>query len=1166
MVKMEKLQGLCDELCSTGQESLIVTFHTTTHQYKCVGSHLGMAFLQQREDVILQFTSFCQEHYRSRPNVVSKSPGPCIEEMHQRDYSMQTTKHLADNSQDGKRDVRQSFTLEREVQHQCHQEAPISHVSQNQAHTDMTPDRLQQSKGHMEGIQHHLLERDLAGICHKVPEKCTCGNHQHGYYIDKAVAQHCRHDGNITGDIAGDDQYRSEKDLIHLDGMVQGQVVYKEQNLHSGSSLLCHEYQISHSGAMLDSVSVAVDSRKHLNRSFDREEESQFSDEADMIGSNANDFSTQAVVSNITSAGGIASGLRINSDSFAHIYQLENCVSQKTINTQVKPDSVNETTSDSEELHVPQIHNCSICGLQHVPDQRSGTLSERSNSALQNLNHSLDSSARVSDLSASEVVQVVNNVPESSYGQISASSDSILSDIPEQHENDDLYTQPDSHYIADNNGSLCSDNTRSCVGDGKQFESSIGDKENGHFSLSKETDLTDVQQDEKFTAGETINSKKITVMCRKKFQTKNKSSQSYTNSRKKDKGLSKFSSKKQSRTGNYKKNKADTGCKTAINVPKSNQTRKTKLYCSVASEVQELACSFCSSSFSSKKKLESHKKCCLSTNEMNLRQTTTKVTNILKDNKRQAKDTSAVYIQYTDKATGDKHQLKLSHALKLGRKGEGHLKCPLCGKKNLRSLTMLKCHLLSSHGNIYDFEYQHDKNFTQKQSLITHKNNHIIQSYQCKNCMQKCASGTEMEQCECIGRLGSTFECNICGRVLRTKESLRRHKSTVHGTETPYKCDQCGMQFKHKDPFSRHQKLHEHPRHSCEVCGKSFHDLYYFKLHLQFHTNEKPWICEVCGKAFRQKKLMMAHLNKHKGERPYKCKVCGKGFRSHDNVRAHESLHNPNSLHICDICGKTFRQRGRLNYHRKCHFDNKYWKCKYCDTSSGYKSLITYKNHLIKHHAEKQHEIENETTLKFHKCELCLRLFVRVSDLQRHVLIHKGLKPYQCKLCDKAFNDKCNLRAHERTHYDQKMLTCPLCCKTFSQKRYLEKHMSSHKDGNNDNESLILNDQSITLSDPCPGQKIITCSTHYQASEIDNSVVAMEVAMINDNPVAMETEESKVIQSQVLETTSQLSEDQIQENDCMIQSDLVYNPQVYVSGVQNISGVLQSTTGQNFYQ
>ncbi|KAK3601875.1 hypothetical protein CHS0354_041807 [Potamilus streckersoni] len=1157
MVKMEKLQGLCDELCRTGRESLIVTFHTTTHQYKCVGSQLGMAFLQQRGDVILQFTNFCQEHYRSRPNVIFKSPGPCIDEMHPKDYAMQPTEHLAGNSQDGNR---QTFTLGREVGHLCHQAAPTAHISQSQALNDVTPDRLQQSKGLTKVIQHHKLERDLAGVCHKVPERCTCGIHQHGYYIDEAVAQHCRHEGNIAGSIAVDDHYTSEKDIIHTDGMVQGQTVYKEQNLQSSNLLLSRQYQVSHSSAMLGSTSVTVDSGTHLNRSFDREEESPFSDEADMIGSNTNDFSTQAVVSNITLAGRIASGLRINSEPFTNIYQLESCISQKTNNTQVKPDSVKETTSDSEELQVSQNQNCSIFGLQNVSVQSLGTVCERSNScALQNFNHSLDSSARNSDQPASDAVQVVNNVPESSYAQIAACSDSILSDIPEQHENDDLYAQ--SHYMADDNGSVCADNTISCVGDGKQFESAIGDKEKGQFSLTKDTNLTAVQQGNEFTASKM-------VMRDKKLQT-TKSSQSGKNSMRKDKTLSKYSSEKPLGTCNYKKNKADTGCKTTIYVPKSNQTRKRQLYCSVASKVQEFACCFCNSCFSSKRKLQSHKKSCLSTNEMNSRQSTTKVTTIPKENKRKVKDTSTVYVEYTDKATGDKNQMKLSHALKQGRHGEGHLKCPLCGKDNLRSLTMLKCHLLSSHSNISDFDCKRDEEkFTQKQSPITHKN-YVFQSYQCKNCMQKYESGTEMEQCECIGRLGSPYGCDICSRVLRTKESLQRHMSTVHGTETPYKCDQCGMQFKHKDPFSRHQKLHEHPRHSCEVCGKGFHDLYYFKLHVQFHTNEKPWVCEVCGKTFRQKKLMMAHLNKHKGERPYKCKVCGKGFRSHDNVRAHESLHNPNCFHICDICGKTFRQRGRLNYHRKCHFDNKYWKCKYCDTSSGYKSLITYKNHLIKHHAEKQHEIENETTLKFHKCELCLRLFVRVSDLQRHVLIHKGLKPYQCKLCDKAFNDKCNLRAHERTHYDQKMLTCPLCCKTFSQKRYLEKHMASHKDSNSDNESRILNGQAVTLSDPCQGQKITTCSKNYQACEMSNSAVAMEVAMISDVPVSMETE-SNVTPSQVIETTSQLNEDQSLETGCMIQSDLVYSPQVCVSGVQNISGVqsmcLQSTTGQNFYQ
>ena len=65
------------------------------------------------------------------------------------------------------------------------------------------------------------------------------------------------------------------------------------------------------------------------------------------------------------------------------------------------------------------------------------------------------------------------------------------------------------------------------------------------------------------------------------------------------------------------------------------------------------------------------------------------------------------------------------------------------------------------------------------------------------------------------------FNCGICSKSLKNKESLRKHKKT-HTIE-PSTCEVCDKQLKSKGLLSKHRKtVHNDVMYSCDSCNKRF--------------------------------------------------------------------------------------------------------------------------------------------------------------------------------------------------------------------------------------------------------------------------------------------------------------------------------------------------------
>jgi uncharacterized Zn-finger protein len=259
------------------------------------------------------------------------------------------------------------------------------------------------------------------------------------------------------------------------------------------------------------------------------------------------------------------------------------------------------------------------------------------------------------------------------------------------------------------------------------------------------------------------------------------------------------------------------------------------------------------------------------------------------------------------------------------------------------------------------------------------------------------------------------YICSYCNKEFKKPSDLIRH-TRVHTREKPFMCKQCGASFSLKSTLFCHVKTHKsNNNYFCAICMKKFSSLRSFNMHLRRHSEKQSsqYKCLYCNKWFCSMQKAKAHSKEaHSGQFEKE---------SMQAVMKQPLLHTANGL-LPVAPPKSHSDRG----------GGKQFQCHVC--SAKFAKMTNLNRHMLLHKGEK----------KF-KCDQCYKSYCTAHALKEHSLYHQSVRNYGCKVCGKKYTTSSLLKRHMITHNTHKPYVCPYCNKSFKSVMLCRKHINIHK-------------------------------------------------------------------------------------------------------------------------
>ena len=192
---------------------------------------------------------------------------------------------------------------------------------------------------------------------------------------------------------------------------------------------------------------------------------------------------------------------------------------------------------------------------------------------------------------------------------------------------------------------------------------------------------------------------------------------------------------------------------------------------------------------------------------------------------------------------------------------------------------------------------------------------------------------------------GNIFKCQKCSKSYKHKVSLKRHSEKHKDEEATFSCADCGKFYKRRDTLDKHKRI-VHKRYNmspslrtssnnnfvCKMCGLEFgNDVQDYENHLvlkvcqqkgeKFKLNKQLRVqCNVCEKSYKEIFCLKRHI-KQKHTEPSKNDGEHKDVPG-DEVQQ-EPVHRGASINVkeerrtCPICYRRFFNRSSRDRHVK---------------------------------------------------------------------------------------------------------------------------------------------------------------------------------------------------------------------------------------------------------
>ena len=342
-----------------------------------------------------------------------------------------------------------------------------------------------------------------------------------------------------------------------------------------------------------------------------------------------------------------------------------------------------------------------------------------------------------------------------------------------------------------------------------------------------------------------------------------------------------------------------------------------------------------------------------------------------------------------------------------------------------------------------------------RRSSVRVKKTNILE---CNVCGRRCGSRWHLKAHLLIHTGAKPNICEICNQGFLRKHDMVRHKFT-HRKISPYKCKVCKVYFNNKHRYETHMLRHEmndnsnsnpkkeridyHKNESYQIGSTEIREstCHFVKNNIKAISPQTP-AAKVEGRETLPANSCPANGGPHS--------LLNNKRRTYPNNKKSFSRHNSSETDVQEIKDTETsataqpHEKDKESINENGEFIQKGYLRNHAEESMIAASQIEVLKSRSNLRSRMKSLMATDEMLNF--CDTCNKGFSRLSDLERHVIIHINNRLFCCDTCGRQYSQWETLRQHliEKKHVSslKKTFSCGKCFKIFRGPLGVQKHQA----------------------------------------------------------------------------------------------------------------------------